>query len=150
MHYYAKSFEQLDIHTLYAILKLRVDVFVVEQNCPYPELDGVDQQATHLYSQNDHGEILAYARILPAGLTYETAAIGRVIVTPKVRGGGIARELMQKAIAIVRDDWQAPVITIGAQVYLKDFYQSLGFVAISDEYLEDGIAHIDMQLKFER
>lgn len=145
MQYAIKPFHDFDVNTLYAILKLRTDVFVVEQNCPYPELDGHDDKALHLYAQ-DNGEIVAYARILPKGITYETSAIGRVVVSPKARGGGTARQLMQKAIDIIHQDWQENAITIGAQVYLKAFYESLGFQIISDEYLEDGIPHVDMQL----
>ena len=145
MQFTLKAFDELDVETLYAILKLRVDVFVVEQNCPYAELDGHDIKALHLYVQ-DKSKIIAYARILPKGITYDTPAIGRVIVSREYRGDGIARLLMNKAIDVIYRDWDDNTVSIGAQVYLQYFYQSLGFRAISDEYIEDGIPHVDMQL----
>lgn len=141
------TFNQLNANTLYDILKLRIDVFVVEQACAYPELDNKDRhpETQHLLALSTDGELLAYARILPPGISYPEASIGRVVVAPLGRGQGLATPLMQHAIASALATWPTAGIQIGAQDYLKGFYQKLGFVPCSDVYLEDGIAHIDMR-----
>lgn len=141
-----KSFSELDTDTLYAILQLRVAVFVVEQNCPYQEADGADRDALHLYARNEHGDICAYARLFLASAQQPQQRIGRVICAPQARGSGLGRELMRRAIDCLAAQQAGQAIIIGAQVYLHDFYRSLGFVDVSAEYLEDGIPHIDMQL----
>jgi ElaA protein len=144
VQWYLKSFDELTVHELYALLKARTDVFVVEQNCPYPELDNYDQESLH-YFVTIGNEVAAYVRILPKGLKYEeAAAIGRVLVVVKFRSHGYAREIMQNAIHIICEKWQEKNIKIQAQVYLQNFYESLGFKPISSEYMEDGIPHIDM------
>lgn len=138
------QFDDLSARTLYDVLKLRVDVFVVEQNCPYPEIDGLDQQAIHLlYSEND--AILAYARLVPAGLKYEFPSIGRVIVHKEARGRGLAKQLIEKSIDYISEQWQAQAIQLQGQVYLQEFYQSFGFQPTSERYDEDGIPHVDMK-----
>jgi len=141
------TFNQLNANTLYDILKLRVDVFVVEQACAYPELDDKDRhpETQHLIGLSPDGELLAYARILPPGLSYPEASIGRVVVSPAGRGKGLAMPLMQHAIESALTTWPDAGIQIGAQDYLKAFYQKLGFVACSEMYLEDGIPHLDMR-----
>ncbi|MCC4834950.1 GNAT family N-acetyltransferase [Shewanella sp. 10N.7] len=141
-------FNQLSLDELYEVLKLRVDVFVVEQNCPYPELDNKDRLADvkHLLGFNPHGELIAYTRILPAGVSYPEASIGRVIIAEQGRGKGIAHELMQRSIDVVKTQWPKTSIQIGAQQHLSDFYQQQGFTVNSEMYLEDGIPHIDMLL----
>jgi len=141
-------FTELTLDSLYELMKLRVDIFVVEQNCPYPELDEKDRVAgtMHLLGRDSSGELLAYARLLPAGVSYSQVSIGRVAVAPKARGDGRARQLMQEAIVNCQKLWPAEDIKIGAQDYLRAFYQSLGFEAVSDVYLEDGIPHLDMLL----
>ncbi|CAG9295408.1 GNAT family N-acetyltransferase [Celerinatantimonas diazotrophica] len=142
-----KSFCQLSVDELYQILKLRVDVFVVEQHCPYPELDGHDtySEVRHLmlYQQ---GKLSAYARLLAPGMTYPTAAIGRVIVAAHARGEKLGRVLMNEAIDQCKKLWPEQPITIEAQAHLQAFYESVGFRAISDIFLEDGIEHRNMQL----
>ncbi|WP_047981011.1 GNAT family N-acetyltransferase [Ornithinibacillus contaminans] len=144
MEWHVKKFHDMEIDELYALLKARVDVFVVEQNCPYPELDNYDQESVHYYVTVD-GKIAANVRLLPKGLKYEDAAsIGRVLVVSEFRGNGYARILLEKAIQYIWENWREEVIKIQAQTYLKDFYGSLGFVQISEPYLEDGIPHIDM------
>ncbi|MER2260412.1 MAG: GNAT family N-acetyltransferase [Psychrobacillus sp.] len=143
MSWELKKFSELDTHNLYEILKLRVEVFVVEQNCPYPELDDYDQQALHLYLK-ENNVILAYCRILPAGLKYDDCSIGRVIVKEQARGKGHARVLMQKAIKIIETSWSVPSIKLCAQSHLQNFYQSVGFQTISEEFDEDGIPHVYM------
>ena len=142
------AFAELSRERLYELLKLRVDVFVVEQACAYPELDGKDTLAEtrHLLGLDEQGEIAAYARILAPGVSYPQASIGRVIVAPSARGAGVAKPLMLEAIAIASQAWPAQGIQIGAQEYLKGFYQGVGFRPVSEVYLEDGIPHLDMLL----
>ncbi|WP_168926921.1 GNAT family N-acetyltransferase [Shewanella donghaensis] len=142
------SFNELSLDELYELLKLRVDVFVVEQNCPYPELDDKDRLplTKHLLGVTEQGEIIAYTRILAAGVSYDEASIGRVIVAEKGRGNGVAHDLMMRSINVVKESWPTQNIQIGAQQHLSDFYQQQGFTQSSEMYLEDGIPHIDMLL----
>lgn len=145
MNWKTYQFDELTARKLYEVLKLRVDVFVVEQNCPYPELDDLDQQSIHLlYSEND--EVLAYARLVPADVKYDLPSIGRVIVRKDARGRGLAKELLERSIDCILTEWKAPSIQLQGQVYLQEFYQSFGFVPVSDSYDEDGIPHVDMKL----
>src|SRR5699024_5784093 len=143
MKYIIKTFNDLTNEELYKILKARVDVFVVEQTCPYPEIDNYDQEAIH-YFLNDGEEIMGYVRILPSGSRYSAASIGRVIVTTASRANGYARNIITKAIQYRYDAWKETKIKLQAQVYLETFYASLGFERISAEYLEDNIPHVDM------
>ncbi|WP_105148937.1 GNAT family N-acetyltransferase [Streptococcus suis] len=143
MQWEIKSFDQLSLQELYGILTLRVDVFVVEQACPYPEIDGKDPSCLHLLG-TDNGELVAYLRILPAGLSYDEVSIGRVVIKPSHRGKGLGRPMMEQAIAYITTEWKESQIKIGAQAYLEKFYQSLGFEPISEVYLEDDIPHLDM------
>ena len=143
MSWQIKQFNQLDIHELYNVLKLRVEVFVVEQNCPYPEIDDHDQQALHVIYQTENG-IEAYCRIVPAGEKYDICSIGRVIVRKESRGMGLARELMIKAITEAERRLDVNTIKICAQSHLQSFYQSVGFETISKEFEEDGIPHVYM------
>jgi ElaA protein len=137
-------FDELTARKLYDFLKLRVDVFVVEQNCPYPELDDLDQESIHLaYAEN--GQTLAYARLVPAGVKYDLPSIGRVIVHPSARSRGMAKELMARAMDYILTEWQANEIQLQGQVYLQQFYESFGFLPISEAYDEDGIPHVDMK-----
>ncbi|QDE29923.1 GNAT family N-acetyltransferase [Shewanella polaris] len=144
------GFSELTLEQLYGLLQLRVDVFVVEQNCPYSELDGKDKhpQTRHLLGVNEQGDIEAYSRVLAPDISYPQASIGRVAVTKSARGQGVANQLMQRAIAIAKHRWPEDHIQIGAQDYLRHFYQQLGFVVNSDVYLEDGIEHLDMLLMY--
>lgn len=138
-------FDELTAENLYEVLKLRVDVFVVEQNCPYPELDNLDQQSIHLLCRED-GVVQAYARLVPAGVKYDLPSIGRVIVRKEARGSGLAKQLLERSIDYILTDWKAPEIQLQGQVYLQGFYQSFGFRPVSDSYDEDGIPHVDMKL----
>lgn len=138
------QFDDFTAQALYNILKLRVEVFVVEQNCPYPELDGLDEVSTHIVYE-EGGEVLAYARLVPAGKKYDVPSIGRVIVRQEARGRGLAKELLERSIRYIDEQWKEPEIQLQGQEYLKDFYGSFGFEAISEVYDEDGIPHIDMK-----
>ena len=139
-------FEQLDPHLLYQMLKLRVDVFVVEQNCPYPELDNKDtiEGVRHLLGFVD-GELAAVARLLPAGTSYPSVSIGRVLVSEKWREKKLGHDLMAKAVSECETLWPDQDIEIGAQDHLRHFYSKHGFEAYSEVYLEDGIPHVDMR-----
>jgi len=138
-----KRFEELTSYQLYAILQLRNEVFVVEQNCVFQDADDKDQDSFHLMGFFNN-KLVAYTRIVPAGVIYEQPSIGRVVTSPAVRGSGAGRQLMQKSIDAVYNLFGEQPIKIGAQFYLKNFYGSLGFQQISDIYVEDGIDHIYM------
>jgi len=140
-----KDFEKLTINELYAILRLRSEVFVVEQNCVYPDLDNKDQKSLHLMAWEGEN-LAAYCRILPEGVSFPEASIGRVITSPEYRGKGIGVTLMSNAIAHTLAHYQTNQIRIGAQLYLKKFYEGFGFLQTSEIYLEDGIEHIEMLL----
>jgi ElaA protein len=141
MHLYDRAFAELDTTTLYALLKLRSDIFVVEQACAYPELDGRDTEPTtrHLWFADEPTDPKAYLRILaePDG----SARIGRVCTAASARGRGLARRLMEAALARTGD---RPCV-LDAQSYLVDFYRSFGFTVAGEEYVEDGIPHVPMR-----
>ncbi len=140
-----KKFHELSVSELYNILKARVDIFVVEQTCAYPEIDDYDQQAMHLCLKNNEN-LIAYVRILPKHTKYTEVSIGRVLVVKDYRSKGYASKIMQKAIHYITNEWLEQTIKIQAQHHLKQFYSSLGFKQVSDVYLEDDIPHIDMIL----
>jgi ElaA protein len=138
-----KAFNDLTPLELYALLRLRSEVFVVEQNCVFLDIDNKDQQCHHLMGiQND--QLVAYTRLVPPGLIYEQPSIGRVVTAPEARSSGIGKLLMKQSIDHVHNLYGSQPIKIGAQLYLKRFYESFGFQQISDVYLEDGIEHIYM------
>ncbi|HFU4000018.1 TPA: GNAT family N-acetyltransferase [Streptococcus suis] len=143
MQWEIKAFDQLSLQELYSILTLRTDVFVVEQACPYPEVDGKDPNCLHLLG-TDEGELVAYLRILPAGLSYDEVSIGRVVIKSSYRGKGLGRPMMEQAILYITNEWKESQIKIGAQAHLAKFYGSLGFEPVSEVYLEDNIPHLDM------
>ena len=147
MDWKIKTFDELTAKELYDILKQRCEVFVVEQNCPYPDIDGADMKARQLFAYAGDGTLAASMRLLPAGVTYDAFAMGRVVVANNFRGRGIAREMMERAIDFARNELGVTLIKIGAQEYLLSFYRSLGFKPVSEVYLEDGIPHVDMELK---
>lgn len=142
-----QTFDQLSKEDLYLILMERVNVFVVEQTCPYPEIDHRDQEALHLMAKED-GTIVAYCRIFQSGMMYEEASIGRVLVTQAGRKKGYGKMLLSKALEKLSELGETRV-KIQAQAYLKSFYESFDFKAVSDCYDEDGIPHLDM-VKTER
>jgi ElaA protein len=138
-------FSNLSVYELYDIMALRQEVFAVEQNCPYLDADGKDLMGWHLLGQDTGGVLVAYTRLLPKGVAYENhASIGRVVSSPKVRGLGYGKILMQKSIECMKELFPDQPVKIGAQTYLLKFYQSLGFESTGEEYLEDGIPHTSM------
>lgn len=140
-----KSFTELTNDELYKILQLRMEVFVVEQNCVFQDCDDKDQQSFHFLGWQQK-KLVAYTRIMPAALVYKEPSIGRVVTSSSVRGTQTGRELMKRAIDKLYELYGRTSIKIGAQLYLKNFYGSLGFVTCSEVYLEDGIEHIKMKL----
>jgi|SRR5882757_5599469 len=141
-----KPFDTLTANELYAIMQLRNTVFVVEQNCVYQDADDKDQLSFHLMGWAEN-VLAAYTRIIPQGISYAQASIGRVVTSPKYRGTGIGRALMKESIDRAFSQFNCTEMKIGAQVYLEKFYSSLGFVQTSEQYLEDNIPHIEMLLK---
>ncbi|WP_108649372.1 GNAT family N-acetyltransferase [Dongshaea marina] len=146
MQWFTLSFDQLTTTQLYDLLKLRSDVFVVEQDCVYPDLDDKDRVAGvyHLLGYQ-HGKLIAYIRLLPARVTFDQPCISRVVTHPKARGNGIGHRLLNQALAECRRLWPEQGITISAQQYLESFYTQHGFEVSSEGYLEDGIPHIQMK-----
>lgn len=134
--------------TLYALLQLRSAVFVVEQACAFQDLDGADPACMHLLgerqSADNQPELLAYTRLVPAGLKYAEASIGRVVTAPVTRGTGLGHVLVAESIRALHSLWGVQSIRIGAQAHLQHFYQQHGFEAVGDLYDEDGIAHTEM------
>lgn len=137
-----KEFTELTTAELYEILKLRAEVFVVEQNCPYQDLDDKDQSSYHLFLE-DNGQIIAVLRIIPENIAYKEMAIGRLIVKKSYRGKGISRKMMVRAMEFITEDLGKEKIRLSGQAYLTDFYQSLGFEKVSEMYFEDGIEHFE-------
>ncbi|MCE6073495.1 GNAT family N-acetyltransferase [Agrobacterium vitis] len=138
-----RRLDEFSARDLYDLLKLRVDVFVVEQKCPYPELDGKDIDALHLRLA-DGDDLIASARILTPEEPSSSVKIGRVVVSPSHRGKRLGDALMREAIAACEQRFPSSPIALSAQSHLQLFYQSFGFLPVSAEYLEDGIAHVDM------
>jgi ElaA protein len=139
-----KSFLQLSGTEVYEILHLRQQVFVVEQNCAYQDADNADQLCWHLCGRDEQG-LAAYARLVPPGLKYSEPAIGRVITAPRLRGTGVGKLLMTQSLAHVRARFGTVAVTLSAQSHLRKFYQEFGFADEGQEYLEDGIPHIEMR-----
>ena len=140
-----KKFEELNVDELYAVLRLRSEVFVVEQNCVFLDMDDKDQLSYHLLGWKD-AMLVAYTRLVPPGVAYNLPSIGRVVTSPAERRSGVGKLLMKKSIDETIRLFGHASIKIGAQVYLKKFYASLGFQPAGDVYLEDGIEHITMIL----
>ena len=143
-NWHLKTFDQLTNQELYGILQLRTEVFVVEQTCIFQDMDGKDNGACqHIFCKND-GKVIACARILPPGTTFEEASVGRICTSPAHRGSGLGKELMRRSLEAMKRLFPGEPIRIGAQTYLNEFYKSFGFVNASDLYIEDGIEHVEM------
>jgi ElaA protein len=137
-------FDALQARTLYALLQLRTEVFVMEQTCIFQDMDGADPQCFHLLGEQADGTLAAYARLVPAGLKFTEASIGRVVTQPAARGGGLGHTLMREAVQALHGLWGEQPIRIGAQARLEAFYRQHGFAPASEIYIEDGIDHIEM------
>jgi ElaA protein len=139
-----KKFDNLTPHELYSVLQLRNEVFVVEQNCVFQDADNKDQDSHHLMGWNNE-MLVAYSRIVPPGIAYDVfPSIGRVVTSPKKRRSGMGKILMQQSIEELQKLFGESSIKLGAQLYLKKFYESFGFAQSSEVYMEDGIPHIEM------
>ncbi|MDR3415478.1 MAG: GNAT family N-acetyltransferase [Nevskia sp.] len=136
--------DELSTDLLYRLLRLRSEVFVVEQACAFQDLDGLDPRCEHLCGCDAAGDLLAYARLLPPGLKYPEASLGRLVTAPGVRRTGLGRELMRQALDGCRRRYPDQPLRIGAQQRLERFYAGFGFAAVAAPYLEDGIVHVDM------
>lgn len=137
------TFRDLTSYQLYQILRLRQEVFAVEQNSVYLDVDGKDLDALHVLAEED-GRVLAYCRLLAPGVKYAEASIGRVVTAPEVRGTGAGRELMRQALAACQQHYPETGNRISAQLYLQTFYEGFGYEAVGEPYGEDGIPHIEM------
>lgn len=144
MQWQFSSFSELSPKALYDILKARAEVFVVEQQCAYLDLDGIDEHSHHLVLYSDFGDLVAYARLIPPSIKFQEPSIGRVLTTQAARGKGFGRQLMQEGICRISALYPNAPIRISAQAYLETFYNRFGFVRISDNYDEDGIPHLEM------
>lgn len=141
--YFIKTFDELTNDELYQILQLRSEVFVVEQNCVFQDIDNKDQQSYHHLCMID-GILAGYTRLMPAELSYNEISIGRVVTAPAFRGIGLGKDLMQKSVEACEKLFEETTIRIGAQLHLSKFYNSIGFIESGEPYDEDGILHIEM------
>lgn len=143
--FHCLPFDSLTLRQLYAVLALRIDVFIVEQNCPFHDADGKDFIAWHCLGYDEDGDLVAYTRLFDVNLSFEGyTSIGRVATSNKVRGQGIGQKLMAYSIERCEKLYGLLPIKIGAQKYLLKFYESFGFQSTGEEYLEDGIPHVIM------
>ena len=140
-----KKFHDLDKFELYKIMQLRIGVFVVEQDCPYQDLDGLDEVGTHLWLEEDN-EVVSYLRINPPKTRFDEVSFGRIVTKQLARRKGLSEAIILKSLEIVKQEDLGP-IRISAQSYLEDYYSKFGFIKCSDEYLEDNIPHIEMLRK---
>lgn len=143
MEVVVKTFDELDINTLYDLLQLRTEVFVVEQDCVYQDLDGKDKKALHVIGILN-GKVVAYTRCFKPGDYFKQASIGRVVVDQAHRKDGFGHQIMKASIAAILEHYSTTEVKLSAQTYLVDFYKSHGFQPVGEGYLEDGIPHIAM------
>ena len=143
MRWALKEFDKLTVDELYALLQLRSEVFVVEQNCVFQDMDNKDKFSHHLMGWQNN-KLVAASRLVPPGISYQEPSIGRVVTSLEIRNKGIGKMLMEKSIEIAEELFGKQAIKIGAQFYLLEFYSSLGFKPSSAIYLEDGIEHLEM------
>ena len=146
MKWSCKAFKELSLDEFHDIIQLREIVFVVEQDCPYLDVDGKDKDALHVFGEYE-GNIVATTRILKPGKSYDEVAIGRVVTSPTVRGKGIGKELMEESMKFVKLHFGKVPVRISAQTYLLRYYKSFGFIETGEEYLEDNIPHFEMLYK---
>jgi ElaA protein len=148
IHWHISTFTELTVPQWYSLAALRQQVFIVEQQCIFLDLDGKDEKALHLWASEDKTGLhpMAYARIFYPGVLYEPASIGRILTAPDARGQGLGKRIVEKAIRLLRNHTPECAIRIAAQAYLIRFYEGFGFKTVSQEYLDDDIWHVDMML----
>jgi ElaA protein len=146
MKWSCKAFKELSLDEFHDIIQLREIVFVVEQDCPYLDVDGKDKEALHVFGEYE-GNIVATTRILKPGKSYDEVAIGRVVTSPTVRGMGMGKQLMEESMKFVKVYFGKVPVRISAQTYLLRYYKSFGFIETGEEYLEDNIPHFEMLYK---
>ena len=144
MNFETLAFNSLSLNDFYDLVSLRIQVFVIEQNCPYQDLDGKDKKSFHVIGKDSKGEIKATARILPVGISYPEVAIGRVVVSEEERGTGAGHQLMNSCMEFIENQFGKVPVRISAQKHLEKFYNQHHFVSTGKEYLEDGIPHVEM------
>lgn len=138
-----KTFDQLTQKELYEIIRLRIEVFVVEQDAPYQDTDRKDYDSFHIFGTLED-EVVAYARLIPAGITYDEPCLGRVVTAENVRRDGYGRTVVTLGLEAMKTQFGTTACRISAQLYLQEFYESFGFKQVSEVYLEDGLPHIEM------
>ena len=143
MKWSCKAFKELSLDEFHDIIQLREIVFVVEQDCPYLDVDGKDKDALHVFGKYE-GNIVATTRILKPGISYDEVAIGRVVTSPTVRGMGMGKQLMEESMKFVQLHFGKVPVRISAQTYLLKYYKSFGFIETGQEYLEDNVPHFEM------
>ena len=139
-----KKFSNLSLEEFHDIIQLRIEVFVIEQDCPYQDLDGKDKMAYHVFCKNEKNEIIATSRLLAKGISYEEVAIGRIVTSQKARGNGLGHALLKKSMELCEEKFGLGPIRLSAQKHLEGYYNRHGFFSTGKEYLEDGIPHIEM------
>ena len=139
-----KLFNELSLEEFHDIIALRIKIFIIEQDCPYQELDGKDKIAFHLFYKNETSDIIATTRILPGGSAYEEVSIGRVVVDDSYRGTGLGHQLMADSMKFVKEKFGQVPVRLSAQKHLEKYYGNHGFHSTGKEYLEDGIPHVEM------
>ena len=139
-----KHFNELSTEEFHDLIALRIQIFVIEQDCPYQEVDGKDKVAFHLFFKNENNEMIATTRILPQGISYDEVAIGRVVVHENYRGTGLGHQLMADSMSFVEQNFGKVPVRLSAQKHLENYYGNHGFQSTGKEYLEDGIPHIEM------
>ena len=137
-----KTFHELDKEELYKFIQLRIEVFVVEQDCPYQDLDNLDMQGRHIWIEEEE-KILSYLRLNPPGTRFDEPSLGRIVTKDTIRSRGLAEIIINKALEIIDKDYSMPT-RISAQSHLEDYYSKFDFVKCSEEYMEDNIPHIEM------
>lgn len=145
LNWQIKPYNDLNLNELYDIIALRLKVFVVEQDCVYQDLDGKDKKCYHVFCRDGKGNIVCTARILHPGVSYPEVSIGRVVVDETVRKNGVGHELIKKCTAFINEEFGDVSISISAQKHLEGFYEQHGFKSVGNEYLEDGIPHLEMK-----
>ena len=144
INWQTKHFKDLSVEEYWGILYLRTEIFVVEQDCPYQEVDEKDKVSFHLFGINERNEVIATSRILPQGVSYKEISIGRVALKKEIRGKGIADVMMLKTFEFIKNEFGEARVRISAQEYLINFYGKHGFKQVGEGYLEDNIPHIEM------